>query len=88
VNQYYRSYIGIGKIDKFTLFWSKLYLLYLSLLITDLLDAFKVPVSHLYILTKYKKVQVISKANYNKANIVIELGIETGSIKEKENRRE
>jgi hypothetical protein len=60
----------------------------LSLLIIDLPGAFKVLVSHLYIPAKYKKVQVISKADYNKASIVIELGIETSSIKEKENKRE
>jgi hypothetical protein len=88
VNQYYRSYIGTGEIDKFTLFWSKLYPLYLSLLTIDLPSTFKVPVSHLYIPAEYKKVQVIGKADCNKASIIIELGIETGSIKEEENRRE
>jgi hypothetical protein len=87
VNWYYKGCIGISKIDKFALFWSKLYLLYSSLLATDLLGALKVLVSYLYISAKYKKVQVISKADYNKASIVIELGIETNSIEEEENRR-
>jgi hypothetical protein len=88
VNWYYRGYIGIGKVDKFTLFQSKLYPLYSSLLAIDLLGALKVPVSRLYIPAKYKEVQVISKADYNKASIITELGIETSSIEEKENRRE
>jgi hypothetical protein len=59
----------------------------LSLLIIDLLGAFKVLVSHLYIPAEYKKIQIISKANCNKANIIIELGIETSNIKKKENKR-
>jgi hypothetical protein len=62
--------------------------LYLSLLATDLPSALKVPVSHLYIPAKYKEVQVISKADCNKAYMITELGIETSSIEEEEDRRE
>jgi hypothetical protein len=88
VNWRYRGYIGTGKIDKFTLFWSKLYPLCSSLLAIDLPGALKVLASRLYIPAEYKEVQVISKADYNKASIVTELGIEISSIKEEENRRE
>jgi hypothetical protein len=88
VDQCCRSCIGTGKVDKFTLFWSKLYSLYSSLLATDLLGTLKVLVSCLYIPTEYKEIQVISKANCNKAYIIIELGIETSSIEEEEDRRE
>jgi hypothetical protein len=56
VNRHYRSYIGIGKVDKFTLFWSKLYSLYLSLLAIDLPGALKVLASRLYIPAEYKEV--------------------------------
>jgi hypothetical protein len=87
MNWYYRSYIGIGKVDKFTLFWSKLYSLCLSLLAIDLPGTLKVLASRLYIPAEYKEVQVISKANYNKAYMITELGIETSSIEEEENRR-
>jgi hypothetical protein len=59
----------------------------LSLLAIDLLDTLKVLVSCLYISAKYKKVQIISKADCNKAYIIIELGIETSSIEEKEDKR-
>ena len=43
-------------------------------------------VSRLYILTKGQEVQVISKANYYKTSLVIELSIETRGIKEKEDQ--
>jgi hypothetical protein len=60
----------------------------LSLLATGLLGALEVPVSRLCIPAKGKEVQVIGKADCNKASVVPELGIETGSIEEEENRRE
>jgi hypothetical protein len=60
--------------------------LYLSLLAIDLLGAFEVLASCLYILTKGQEVQVISKANYYKTSLVLELGIETRGIEEKEDQ--
>jgi hypothetical protein len=88
VNQYRRSCVGTGKVDKFTLFWSKLYSSCSSLLATDLPGTLEVLVSRLCIPAEHKKVQVISKANCNKAHMITELGIETGSIEEEEDRRE
>jgi hypothetical protein len=88
VDQYCRSYMGTGEVDKFTLFWSKLHSLYLSLLATDLPGTLKVLASHLYIPAEHKEVQVVSEADYNKAHMITELGIETGSIEEEEDRRE
>ena len=88
VNQYRGSRVGTGEVDKFTLFWSKLYSLCSSPLATDLPGALEVPASRLCIPAKGKEVQVIGKADCNKASIVPELGIETSSIEEEENRRE
>jgi hypothetical protein len=44
-NSYCGHCIYTGKVDEFTLFWGKLYTLYLSLLTIDLLGTFKVLVS-------------------------------------------
>jgi hypothetical protein len=84
----HRSCIGTGEVDKFTLFWSKLYSLCSSLLATDLPGTLEVLVSHLYIPAEHKEVQVVSEADCNKAHMITELGIETGSIEEEEDRRE
>jgi hypothetical protein len=48
--------MGVGKVDKFTLFWSKLYSLYSSLLAIDLPGALKILASHLYIPAKREEV--------------------------------
>jgi hypothetical protein len=83
-NWCYRYCIYTGKVDKFTLLRGKLYPLYLSLLAIDLLGAFEVLVSCLYILTKGQEVQVISKANYYKTSLVVELSVETRGIEKEE----
>ena len=57
--------------------------MYSSLLAIDLLGAFKVSVSYLYILTKGQEVQVVSKADCYKTSLVLELGVETRGVEEK-----
>jgi hypothetical protein len=88
VNQYRRSRVGTGKVDKFALFWSKLHSLCSSPLATDLPGTLEVLASHLCIPAEHEEVQVISEADCNKAHVIAELGIETGSVKEEENRGE
>jgi hypothetical protein len=73
-----------GKVDKFTLLWGKLYPSCSSLLAIDLLGAFEVSASRLYILTEGQEVQVVSKADCYKTSLVLELGVETRGIEEKE----
>jgi hypothetical protein len=80
--------VGIGKVDKFTLFRGKLHSLYIGPLATRLPSGFKVLAGRLYILTKCQEVKVVGKANCNKASVVLELGIEACSIEEEENRGE
>ena len=46
------------------------------------------PASRLRIPAERKKVQVVGEAYCNEASVVAELGIETGSVEEEENRRE
>jgi hypothetical protein len=75
-------------VDQFALFRSKLYSAYRSPLVTVLPGTLEVPASRLYIPAKYEKVQIVGEADCNEASIVAELGIETGGIKEEENRRE
>jgi hypothetical protein len=88
VNWYCRGCVGTGEVDKFTLFWSKLYPLCSSPLAIDLPGALKVPVSRLCIPAEHEEVQVVSEADCNKACMITELGIETDSIEEEEDRRE
>jgi hypothetical protein len=58
----------------------------LSLLAIDLLGAFEVSASCLYILTKGQEVQVVSEADYYKTSLVIELSVETRDIEEEEDQ--
>jgi hypothetical protein len=73
-------YTGVGKVNKFTLFWGKLYSSYLGPLATYLPYAFKVAASHLGVLAKGQEVKVVSKADSNESALVLEQGIETGSV--------
>ena len=43
-------------------------------------------ISRLYILTEGQEVQVVSKANYYKTSLVIELSVETRGIEEEEDQ--
>jgi hypothetical protein len=61
-----------GEVDKFTLFWGKLYALCSSPLAIDLPGAFEVPVSRLCILAKGQEIQVISETYCNKTGLVTE----------------
>jgi hypothetical protein len=45
-------------------------------------------ISRLYILTKYKEVEVVGKAYYNRASVFLELGVEASSIEEEEDKGE
>jgi hypothetical protein len=88
VNRYRGSRVGTGKVDKFALFRSELHSPCSSPLATDLPGALEVPASRLCIPTECEKVQVISEADRYEARVIAELGIETGSVKEEENRGE
>ena len=66
---------GAGKVDEFTLFGGELYTPCISPLAARLPGGFKVAVGRLYVLTKRKEVKVVSKADCNKACVVLELGI-------------
>ena len=82
------SCAGTGKVYQFALFWGKLYSPCLGPLVTGLPGAFEVPASLLCVLAEGKEVQVISKADCNEACLVTELGVETSSVKEEEDRGE
>jgi hypothetical protein len=84
----HRSYIGTGKVDQFALFRGKLHSSCSSPLVVNLPGAFKVPASLLCVLTKGEEVQVICKADYNKASLVTELSVETSGIEEEKDRGE
>jgi hypothetical protein len=88
VNRRRGNRVGAGEVDKFTLFWGKFHPSCSSLLAIDLPGALEVPASRLRIPAEGEEVQVIGKADCNKASMVLELGIETGGIEEEENRRE
>jgi hypothetical protein len=44
--------------------------------------------SRLRVFAECKEVEVVSKSNCNEASVVLELGIETGGVKEEEDRGE
>jgi hypothetical protein len=75
-------------VDQFALFRGKLYSSCSSPLAANLLGAFEVPASLLCVLTKGEEVQVIYKADCNKAGLVVELSVETSSIEEEKDRGE
>jgi hypothetical protein len=54
----------------------------------DLPGTLEVPTGLLRVLAEGKEVQVVRKADRNKASLVTELCVEAGGIEEEENRRE
>jgi hypothetical protein len=75
-------------VDQFALFRGKLYSLCSSPLAVNLPGAFEVPASLLYVLAEGEEVQVIYKADCNKAGLVVELSVETSGIEEEKDRGE
>jgi hypothetical protein len=88
VNRRRRCGAGAGEVNEFALFWGKLHSPCASPLAARLPGAFEVLASSLCIFAKCKEVEVVSKSNCNEASVVLELGIEAGSIKEEEDRGE